>query len=290
MQPNGGRVRYNPGVAWLQIADDLGFRIELTRPPERIVSLVPSWTETLFGFGLEREMVGVTRFCVEPRAAVAPVTKIGGTKNPDLRKITELRPDVVIANAEENRREDIEQLRSAGIAVFTTYPRKISAAVDSLMKLGAVVGRASQADGMARDIVRTVSEIETSVGVWSKLRFRVFCPIWKNPWMVFNADTYAHDVLRMLGYSNVFANAGERYPRTTLAEAIELRPDFVLLPDEPYEFGARDVEELKPLLPAALSRRTVVINGRDLHWYGAHMVAGLKSLSALLSRVRASAV
>jgi ABC-type Fe3+-hydroxamate transport system substrate-binding protein len=277
-------------MAWLQTADDLGFRIELARPPERIVSLVPSWTETLFGFGLEREMVGVTRFCVEPRAAVAPVTKIGGTKTPDLRKIRELRPDVVIANAEENRREDIEQLRSAGIAVFTTYPRKISAAVDSLMKLGTVVGRASQASGMARDIVRTVSEIETSVGVWSKLRFRVFCPIWKNPWMVFNADTYAHDVLRMLGYSNVFANAGERYPRTTLAEAIELRPDFVLLPDEPYEFGARDVEELKPLLPAALSRRTVVINGRDLHWYGAHMVAGLKSLSALLSRVRASAV
>jgi ABC-type Fe3+-hydroxamate transport system substrate-binding protein len=126
--------------------------------------------------------------------------------------------------------------------------------------------------------------------VWSKLRFRVFCPIWKNPWMVFNADTYAHDVLRMLGYSNIYATAGERYPRTTLAEAIELRPDFVLLPDEPYEFGARDVEELKPLLPAALSRRVVVINGRDLHWYGAHMVTGLKSLSALLSRVRASAV
>ena len=143
---------------------------------------------------------------------------------------------------------------------------------------------------MVREIVRAISEIETSVGVWSKLRFRVFCPIWKNPWMSFNADTYAHDVLRMLGYSNVFANAGERYPRTTLAEAVELRPDFVLLPDEPYEFSARDIEELKPQLPAALSRRMVLINGRDLHWYGAHMVTGLKSLSALLSRVRASAV
>lgn len=277
-------------MAWLQTADDLGFRVELAGAPERIVSLVPSWTETLFALGLGREVVGVTRYCVEPPEAVAAVPKIGGTKNPNIAAIVELRPDLVIANAEENRREDIEELRAAGIAVFTTYPRKISAAVESLLKLGAAVGRAAEAGAMAREIVRAVSEIETSVGVWSKLRFRVFCPIWKNPWMVFNADTYAHDVLRMLGYSNIFATAGERYPRTTLAEAIELRPDFVLLPDEPYEFGARDVEELKPLLPAALARRVVVINGRDLHWYGAHMVTGLPSLSALLSRVRASAV
>ena len=277
-------------MAWLQTADDLGFRVELARAPERIVSIVPSWTETLFALGLGREVVGVTRYCVEPADAVAAVTKIGGTKNPNIKTIVELRPELVIANAEENRREDIEQLRAAGIAVFTTYPRKISAAVESLLKLGGATGRAAEAAAMAREIVLAVSEIETSVGVWSKLRFRVFCPIWKNPWMVFNADTYAHDVLRMLGYSNIFATAGERYPRTTLAEAIELRPDFVLLPDEPYEFGARDVEELKPLLPAALARRVVVINGRDLHWYGAHMVSGLKSLSALLSRVRASAV
>ena len=254
------------------------------------MSLVPSWTETLFALGLAREVVGVTRFCVEPAEAVAPVTKIGGTKNPDVKKIIELQPDLVIANAEENRREDIEQLRSAGVAVFTTYPRKISAAVESLMKLGGAVGRAAQADSMAREIVRAISEIETNVGVWSKLRFRVFCPIWKNPWMTFNADTYAHDVLRMLGYNNIYADAGERYPRTTLTEVIELRPDFVLLPNEPYEFSARDLEELKPLLPPALSRRMLLINGRDLHWYGVHMVSGLKSLNALLARVRASAV
>jgi ABC-type Fe3+-hydroxamate transport system substrate-binding protein len=277
-------------MAWLQTADDLGFKLELEHRPARIVSLVPSWTETLFAFGLGPEIVGVTRFCVEPAKAVAPITKIGGTKNPDIKAIAGLKPDLVIANAEENRREDIERLRAIGIPALTTYPRKISAAVESLLKLGGAVGREAEADTMAREIVRTVSEIETSVGVWSKLRFRVFCPIWKNPWMTFNADTYAHDVLRMLGFNNIYAAAGERYPRTTLEEAVELRPDFVLLPDEPYEFGPKDVEELKPLLPPALSRRMVVINGRDLHWYGAHMVNGLKSLAALLARVRASAV
>ncbi|MGH7841127.1 MAG: helical backbone metal receptor, partial [Candidatus Binataceae bacterium] len=231
----------------------------------------------------------VTRYCVAPAAAAA-TPKIGGTKNPDIRAILALAPDLVIANAEENRREDIEQLRAAAIPVFTTYPRKISAAVETIIKLGALLGCAPAADAMTREIVRAVSAIETEVGVWAKLRFRAFCPIWKNPWMAFNADTYAHDVLRMLGFNNIFAAAGERYPRTTLAEAIELRPDFVMLPDEPYEFGLKDVEELKPLLPPALSRRVVLINGRDLHWYGVHMTTGLKNLAALLGRVRAAAL
>lgn len=273
----------------LQIADDLGFRLDLPHPPQRLVSLVPSWTETIFAFGLGPNLVGVTRYCIAPAAAAA-IPNVGGTKNPNVRAIIDLNPDLVIANAEENRREDIEQLRAAGLAVFTTYPRKISAAVESIIKLGAALGCVPAADAMAREIVTAVSEIETSVGVWAKLRFRAFCPIWKNPWMAFNADTYAHDVLRMLGFNNIFAAAGERYPRTTLEEAIELRPDFVMLPDEPYEFSSKDVEELKPHLPAALSRRVVLISGRDLHWYGVHMVTGLKSLAALLARVRAATV
>ncbi|HJU28730.1 MAG TPA: helical backbone metal receptor, partial [Candidatus Binataceae bacterium] len=276
-------------MARAQFVDDPGFKLELQRPPRRIVSLVPSWTETLFAFGLGGAMAGVTRYCVAP-AEAASIARIGGTKNPDIDAIAAIAPELVIANAEENRREDIERLRALGIPVFTTFPRKISAAVETILKLGEALGCGAEADAMAREIVREVSEIETSVGVWAKLRFRVFCPIWKNPWMSFNADTYAHDVLRMLGFNNIYASAGERYPRVALEEAIELRPDFILLPDEPYEFGAKDVEALKPLLPPPLSRRVVLINGRDLHWYGAHMASGLASLAALLARVRASAV
>ena len=276
-------------MPWLQTTDELGFRIELAHPPRRLVSLVPSWTETLFAFGLGEALVGVTRYCVEP-AATAAVTKVGGTKNPDFKLIVELGPDLVIANAEENRREDIQRLRAAGLIVFTTYPRKISAAVESIIKLGTLLNCDAAAQAMAREIVLAVSEIETQVGVWAKLRFRVFCPIWKNPWMAFNADTYAHDVLRMTGFNNIFAAAGERYPRTTIEAVLEQRPDFVILPNEPYEFGLKDVEELKPLLPPALSRRVVLVNGRDLHWYGAHMATGLKSLATLLGRVRAATV
>src|ERR1700737_4191983 len=213
----------------MQTTDDLGFKVELEGRPQRIVSLVPSWTETLFALGLDREIVGVTPFCVEPRAKVASRPTIGGTKKPDINAIVELAPDLVIANAEENRREDIERLRGQGVAVFTTYPRTIATAVESILKLGLAVGREAEAGTMARRIVRSVSEIETGNGMWNKLRFRVFCPIWKNPWMAFNADTYAHDVLRMLGFNNIYASAGERYPTVTLEEEIARRTDIVIL-------------------------------------------------------------
>lgn len=272
----------------ISLVDDLGFRIELERPPQRIVSLVPSWTETVFGVGLGERMVGVTRYCVEPADGVAPIPKIGGTKNPDIRAIIDLRPDFVIANAEENRREDVERLRSHDIPVFTTYPRTIAGAAEDILKLGHALGCDAEMDALAREIILSVSEIETATGVWSKLRFRVFCPIWKNPWLAFNADTYAHDVLRMLGFNNIYASAGDRYPMTTLEEAIDLRPDVVLLPDEPYEFSDRDVDELKKQLPPPLSRRVLVVSGRDLHWYGIHMVKGLKSLADRLVRMRAA--
>jgi ABC-type Fe3+-hydroxamate transport system substrate-binding protein len=272
----------------MHIADDMGFRVELERPPTRIVSLVPSWTETLFALGLDSEVVGITRFCVEPAESVASIPKVGGTKNPDVDVIAKLEPELVIANAEENRREDIEKIREAGIAVFTTYPRTVPGAVESILRMGRALGREAGAAALAKEITLTVSGIEASLGVWSKLRLRVFCPIWKNPWMSFNGDTYAHDVLRMLGYNNIFASAGERYPATTLDEAIELRPDIVILPDEPYVFDDSDVAELKPLLPPALSRRVLIVGGRDLHWYGVHMVKGLKSLAERMARVRAA--
>jgi ABC-type Fe3+-hydroxamate transport system substrate-binding protein len=196
----------------------------------------------------------------------------------------------VIANAEENRREDVERLREQGIAVLTTYPRTVPGAVESILRIGRALGREPQAAALARDITLTVSGIEAGLGVWSKLRLRVFCPIWKKPWMAFNGDTYAHDVLRMMGFNNVYAAAGERYPRTTIEEAIEHRPDVVLLPDEPYEFDQDDIEELKALMPAALARRTILVSGRDLHWYGVHMVTGLRALNDRLSRLRAAVV
>jgi ABC-type Fe3+-hydroxamate transport system substrate-binding protein len=164
----------------------------------------------------------------------------------------------------------------------------VPGAVESILRLGRVLRREHAAAELAKEITLSVSGIEAALGVWSKLRLRVFCPIWKKPWMSFNADTYAHDVLRMLGYNNIYASAGERYPAITLEEAVELRPDIVILPDEPYPFDEADVAEVKALVPPALSRRVLIVGGRDLHWYGVHMVTGLKSLAERMARVRAA--
>src|SRR5258708_8262774 len=112
-------------AGWRQIGDDMGFRVELEGPPSRIVSLVPSWTETLFALGFSSEVVGVTKFCVEPVAAVASIPKVGGTKNPDIAAIVKLEPELVIANAEENRPQHAERLRPPRIPEFTTYPRTV---------------------------------------------------------------------------------------------------------------------------------------------------------------------
>jgi ABC-type Fe3+-hydroxamate transport system substrate-binding protein len=251
---------------------------------------VPSWTQTLFALGAGEMVVGATRFCVEPAEALAAIPKVGGTKNPNLREIANLKADLVIANAEENRREDIERLREQGIPVLTTYPRTVPGAVESILRIGRAIDREPQAAALAREITLAVSGIEAGLGVWSKLRLRVFCPIWKKPWMTFNGDTYAHDVLRMMGFNNVYAAAGERYPRTTIEEAVEHRADIVLLPDEPYEFDQGDVEEIKAMLPVALGRRVLLISGRDLHWYGVHMVKGLRALNERLSRLRAAVI
>ena len=207
-----------------------------------------------------------------------------------------LEPELVIANAEENRREDVERLRAAGIPVFTTYPRTVPGAVESILRLGRALSREAEAAALAKEITLSVSGIEASLGVWSKLRLRVFCPIWKKPWMSFNADTYAHDVLRMLGYNNIFASAGERYPVTTLEDAVELRPDIVILPDEPYEFDEirRRRAEAAPAAraqpPRADSQRPRPALVRRSHGAGAQVAGGENGASAcrgsIIGRVR----
>jgi ABC-type Fe3+-hydroxamate transport system substrate-binding protein len=179
-------------------------------------------------------------------------------------------------------------MRARGIRVFVTYPRSVSGALESILGLGRVTRRESEAAALAREIVRVVSVIETSLGIWNKLRLRTFCPIWKKPWMTFNEDTYAHDVLRMLGFLNVFGDCADRYPHTTLDQILDRNPQVVVLPDEPYAFGETDVAELKAELPAGLSRRIILVCGRDLHWYGSRMIKGLPVLAERLGRLRAS--
>ncbi len=255
-------------------------------PARRIVSLVPSLTEALFALGLGPRVVGVTDWCVHPARGVAVLPKVGGTKNPDLARVRELRPDLVIANREENRPRDVERLEAAGIPVWVTYPRTVREAVALLRELADLGAPAAVAEPLLDSVE---SSLERAIAA-TRRRTRVFCPIWKRPWMAVGADTYAHDLLTLCGGENVFAHRAERrYPIVEEAEIVEAQPEVILLPDEPYAFGRRDVDELAALdLPAARQGRIHRLDGTLVSWYGPRIGRALEHVRGLLDPPRAT--
>ena len=254
---------------------------ELARPPERIVSLVPSLTESLFALGLGDRVVGVTDWCVYPADAVATLPKVGGTKDANVAAILALAPDLVIANHEENTRRVVEQLRAAGIAVWVTYPRTVREGATLLRDL-AGLGATPAA------IAEVVEPVEAAVAAAEAARpatpVRVFCPIWRDPWMAVGDDTYIHSMLKLCGGANVFAGRGNRrYPIVALDEVVAAAPEVILLPDEPYAFSPRDARELAHLdLPASRSGRIHCIDGTWVSWYGPRIRPAVAALRSLL--------
>jgi ABC-type Fe3+-hydroxamate transport system substrate-binding protein len=255
----------------------------VTRPPalgaapRRIVSLVPSLTEALFALGLGERVVGVTDWCVHPREQVARLPKVGGTKTPDLAAIRALAPDLVIANREENRRRDVERLEQAGIAVWVTYPRTVREGAELLAELATLGASAERTHEVVRPVLEAVEAAESRP---AGRRPRVFCPIWRNPWMTLGRDTYAHDLIRLCGGENVFAERGDRrYPLVSEEDIVRAAPEVVLLPDEPYRFDERDARELQGWnLPAGRERRIHLIDGTWVSWYGPRIRGAIETL------------
>jgi ABC-type Fe3+-hydroxamate transport system substrate-binding protein len=252
------------------------------RLPPRVVSLVPSLTEALIWLGLGSHLVGVSDWCVHPAEAVAKLPKVGGTKTPSIAKILELAPDLVIANHEENRRRDVEKLEAAGVPVWVTYPRSVRDGVALLREL-AELGAASRASPERVDpIEAAVAEAEAGRPARPA---RVFCPVWKKPWMSVGRDTYANDMLELCGGENVFAGREDRrYPIVQPAEILVASPEVILLPDEPYSFGAREVAELSELaIPAAARGRIHLIDGTLVSWYGPRIQRAIQTIRPLLA-------
>ena len=234
------------------LVDDLGVPVGLAAPPRRIVSLVPSLTEALAVTVPER-LVGATDWCTHP--AGLDVARVRGTKNPDRTAIAALRPDLVVANREENRRLDVDRLRAAGVPVWVTVIESLDDALRSMRRLFV--------DGLA---VEEPGWLRTAAAEWAGAvpgpPLRVVVPIWRDPWMVVGSRTFTGDVLTRLGLVNVFGSDEQRYPHVEPARLRTAGADVVLLPDEPYVFTADDGPEAFP------GTRTVLVSGRDLTWYG----------------------
>lgn len=289
--------------------DDYSYRQRRESPvegvPQRVVSLVPSLTESLFDLDLGDRLIAITDYCTRPAGRVDALPKVGGTKNPDIARIISLRPDLVLLNDEENRREDAGALQAAGVPIWVTGPRTVFEALNLLWTLMDVFDHPV--------MVPRVREIERAydyslAASRAAEPVRVFVPIWRDPWMTFNRDTYMHDLLRVCGALNVFADrerrfplaadlgqaeplpdddprvAGRdrRYPRITLDEVVAAQPDMVILPDEPYLFSDADADELRALdIPAAHHGRIVHIDGSLLTWHGTRVAYALRDLPSL---------
>lgn len=265
----------------------------------RIISLVPSWTETLFAIGAGERVVGCTRFCEEPRDRVQGLPKVGGTKDVDVERVLALRPDLVIANQEENTRHAVEALRARGVNVLLTFAHGVREAISELRAIGEASGAAEAAKECARRIEQAVSKIEAAAKDLARVAVAVF--VWRDPWMVAGPATYIDDLVRLCGGDNVFgtrprryplaADLGSaperppgdrdtRYPRITIEEVARREPELVLLPDEPYAFTEQDARDLRAALPRA---RVVLCSGKDLCWYGARMAEGIPRVAALFA-------
>jgi ABC-type Fe3+-hydroxamate transport system substrate-binding protein len=267
----------------MEYVDALGRSLEVRERPRRIISLVPSLTEALFAFGLDEEIVGVTKFCVEPREAVASKPKVGGTKTLDVATVLALAPDLVIASAEENRQEDIQALIRGGLAVYVTLPETVAEGIDLMRNLAAMTGTQEGARPFIEAAEAALAEVVTSCETAAPVQ--VFCPIWRNPWMTVGPRTYMHDFITVCGGRNIFADRWERYPRIDLAEMAYRDPEVILLPDEPYRFGSKHVPEFQayPDVSAVRQRRIYLLAGRHLCWYGPRIAASLRYVQRLLN-------
>jgi ABC-type Fe3+-hydroxamate transport system substrate-binding protein len=261
--------------------DARGRTVALGAPPRRVVSLVPSQTELLADLGLGDAVVGLTRFCVHPAGWKAEKTIVGGTKNMDVERVRALRPDLILANLEENTREDVEAL-DAFAPVFVTDVADVDGALRMIRDVGALVGRSERAEALAAEIERGFA------GLAARPPIRAAYLIWRDPWMTVGGDTFVHDVLRRASFENVFG-ARTRYPEVTAEELAAAEPEVVLLSSEPFPFRERHVAEVERAVPGVPVR---LVDGELFSWYGSRMrlmppyVAGLRATLAGASRAQ----
>lgn len=293
-----------------RIIDDRKRELTFGRAPQRIVSLVPSDTLSIADLGAADTLVGCTDYCELPSDVVEHLPRVGGTKNPRLADILALEPDLVLANQEENTQSDLEKLVAARIRVFVAFPKRVADGLAHLARLARIVHRDREPAVRALlkagyDAMQAAERARLDTPSIS-----VFCPIWMDPLMTINGDTFMSDMLRLGGADNVFhdrerryplaadlapigassaritgksAERDVRYPRLSRAELVDRDPDLILLPSEPHPFSEAEARIFAELpSPTGKTRRIVLCDGKDLCWHGSRSVQAIARVRALV--------
>ncbi|WP_188815262.1 ABC transporter substrate-binding protein [Hymenobacter cavernae] len=245
----------------LTLTDQLGRRVVVPYPPQRIVSLVPSQTELLFDLGLGTRVVGVTKFCIHPSQARQRATVIGGTKNFDFEKIAALKPDLILGNKEENYQEGIEQLADQ-YPVWLSDISTLEEALHMIRQVGMLTATQAKAEALATDIADSFANLGSTASPVSAAYF-----IWRKPYMVAASGTFINDLLTRAGFRNIFAGQS-RYPEITREQLADAAPQVIFLSSEPYPFKEKHVSEFAEMCPKAAIR---IVDGELFSWYGSRL-------------------
>ena len=269
--------------------------LEFTTPPQKIVSLVPSMTETIFDLGEGQKLIGITDYCIHPAEKLKTIPRLGGPKNPKIEQLIKLRPDLVLMNEEENSLATYEKLKQEGIAVYTSLPKSIKDVLIDLWNLAGIL-KSEKAMMVTQSLERSVDWIINSRETTKDIAY--FCPVWQEvnesgelTWMTFNKDTYCSDLLNSLGGKNICDEVindsvfpfkkNIRYPKINVEDVLEGKPEIIFLPDEPFCFSEKDREEISHILrntPAVQNGRVVIVDGTLVTWNGTRMIKALQVL------------
>lgn len=264
----------------MQILDQTGYRVNLTSAPRRIVSLVPSQTELLYDLGLEERVLGITRFCTRPGHWKKQKICIGGTKDVQIERIQDLKPDLILANKEENERYQIEALRAVA-PVYTSNISTLDEALEFISATGGITGSIELAENLIRRIQAAFDMLKAYVDSSTAQPPSVLYLIWRKPWMAAGSDTFISEMLRRCGMIPVVLET--RYPTLTHIEHFSSTTDLVLLSSEPYPFQARHIEEVSALLP---NSRVELVDGEPFSWYGSRLATAPDYFRSLLLKLR----
>jgi len=255
--------------------DQMQRRVDLPVTPKRIISVVPSQTELLFYIGLADEVIGITKFCIHPEDKFLKTEKVGGTKQLDIAKIKALKPDLIIANKEENERSQIVELIEF-CPVWISDISDLDEAIDMIEKVGELVGKGDAAHMLANKIKQQFNKLIIQPSIRSAAYF-----IWRKPYMVAGKDTFIGNMLQKCGLINVFDQ--DRYPEIDAGAVVNANPAVVFLSSEPYPFKEKHIEEIKTLLPSAIIK---IVDGELFSWYGCRLLYAPAYFKNLLTELK----
>ncbi len=245
----------------ITVTDQTNQQISFKNIPKRIISLVPSQTEYLYSLGLEEEVIGITKFCIHPNEWFRNKTRVGGTKNLNLEQITILRPELIIANKEENVKAQIDELKNI-CPVYVSDVYNLHSALQMMYDVGVIVGKETKASSIITEINELFQHFQPL-----KIRKAVYM-IWRDPYMTVGGDTFISDMMHRCGFQNMFQNQN-RYPEITIEQLREMNCELLLLSSEPYPFIEEHLLEIQAQLP---NTKVILADGEMFSWYGSRLL------------------